>query len=329
MKKILVLGCNSFAGAAFTDACLKKDFQVVGINRSEPTSKIFQPFLENSNIKNFTFIQANLNTDHEMILAAMDSFQPQYIVDFAGQGMVAESWDQPQQWYQTNIVSKSIIHRHLLDVNYLEFYLRISTPEVYGSSNNLIKETDSMNPSTPYAVSHMATDLSIQNFHNNFSFPILIGRFANFYGPHQQLYRIIPITISSILSGKKMNLHGGGASIRAFIHSEDVNNGIFKMISRGVSGEVYHFSPQDFISIKDLVMKICHQMDAKFEKVVKVSDDRVGKDFAYLMDSSKARDKLQWEPEVQLEHGISSTIVWMTENYDKIKLLPSHYIHKE
>ena len=121
-----------------------------------------------------------------------------------------------------------------------------------------------MNPSTPYAISHMATDLSIFALHRNFSFPAIVGRFANFYGPYQQLYRIIPKAIISILNDKVLDLHGGGKSIRAFIHSDDVSKGIMKMIEEGRTGETYHFSPKDFFSISDLVQIICDELGADF-----------------------------------------------------------------
>ena len=249
MSKFLILGSNSFAGSCFIDYCISRDQNILGINRSDEGSQIFHPVRKNSNIKNYRFLQLDLNKDIDQILHEINNYEPDYIVDFAGQGMVAESWENPYQWYQTNIVSKSILHRHLIGKDFLKMYLRISTPEVYGSNENLIAEDSEMNPSTPYAISHMATDLSMLALEKNFKFPAAIGRFANFYGPHQQLYRIIPKTIISILNKKVLDLHGGGKSIRAFIHADDVSRGIMQMINMGKTGGSYHFSPNDFYSI--------------------------------------------------------------------------------
>ena len=243
--------------------------------------------------------------------------------------MVAESWQHPYQWYQTNIVSKAKIHRFLIGKSYLKNYIRISTPEVYGSNDSLIDESFSMNPSTPYAISHMATDLSILALHKNLSFPASIGRFANFYGPHQQLYRIIPKTIISVLNNSILNLHGGGKSVRAFIHADDVSNGILKIVETGKVGEVYHFSPEEFFSIKDIVMMICDELDADFKKHTKVTEDRAGKDFAYLMGSNKANSELKWNSKIALKTGIKQTIEWVKANLDEITKLSHEYEHKE
>ena len=329
MSKYLVLGSNSFAGGSFVNYCVNQGNQVVGINRSPETSQIFLPILNNPNKDNYCFHNLDINKDNDEVLNKIDEFKPDVIVDFAGQGMVAESWQNPHQWYQTNIVSKAKIHRFLIGKNYLKNYIRISTPEVYGSNDSLIDESFSMNPSTPYAISHMATDLSILALHKNLSFPASIGRFANFYGPHQQLYRIIPKTIISVLNNSILNLHGGGKSVRAFIHADDVSNGILKMVKTGRLGEVYHFSPEEFLSIKDIVMMICDELDADFDKHTKVTEDRAGKDFAYLMGSNKANSELKWNSEIALKTGIKQTIEWVKSNLDDITKLSHEYEHKE
>ena len=119
-----------------------------------------------------------------------------------------------------------------MKADYLDQFIRISTPEVYGSTSKVISEDHPYSPSTPYAISQMATDTSLMAFHNNLGFPVAITRAANYYGPGQQLYRIVPKTILSILKGTKLNLHGGGKSVRAFIHAKDSADGVMKIIDQ-------------------------------------------------------------------------------------------------
>ena len=59
--------------------------------------------------------------------------------------------------------------------------------------------------------------MQLLSFHKAYDFPVVFTRAANVYGPGQQLYRIIPRTILSLKSGKKLNLEGGGYSQRSFI----------------------------------------------------------------------------------------------------------------
>lgn len=326
--RIAVLGSNSFAGASFVANALERGAQVIGFNRSAEGAELFLPYRRVANCGNYEFFQADLNSDIDLIFSELERYQPQVVVDFAGQGMVAESWQNPAQWYQTNILSKVRLHEHLRQMNWLEKYIRVSTPEVYGSHNQSIKETWSYNPSTPYAVSHAAIDMSLRAFHAQYNFPVIFNRFANFYGPGQQLYRIVPRTIIYGLTGQKLQLHGGGNSVRAFIHSQDVANGIFASLERGEPGEIYHFSSERYLTIRAVVELICERMGIDFFTLAEVAPDRPGKDKAYLMDSSRAREELGWRDNISFEDGVHQTIDWVKENLEVIRQLPLNYVHK-
>ena len=327
-KKILVFGSNSCGGASYINYALANNYKIIGINRSKEGENCFLPYKKNKNKNNYTFHNFHLIKDLDSILSLIEIEKPEYIVDFAGQGMVAESWDNPVLWYETNLISKIKIHEYLKDKKWLKKYIRISTPEVYGSNSKKVNEEHNLNPSTPYAVSHAAIDMSLISYYKNYGFPVVLGRFANFYGPGQQTYRIIPKTILYAKAGKKLPLHGGGLSLRAFIHNTDVSNAIENLILKGKIGEIYNFSPTEFVSIKELVMKILSVMEVPFENSVIETNDRPSKDFSYFMDTKKAKSCLQWKPLVSLEEGIKSTIEWVNSNYGVLSKMPCTYQHK-
>jgi len=327
-RRVAVLGSNSFAGAALIKRLLDDGADVVGFNRSGEGSPIFLQHRWAPSAGRYRFVQADLNRDLDAITGVLRAFQPSVVADFAGRGMVAESWQNPDQWFETNIVAKVRLHDVLRTLEGLGRYIRVSTPEVYGSHESLLSETWQFNPSTPYAVSHAAIDMSLRTFHQRYGFPVVFTRFANFYGPGQQLYRIIPRTIIYALLNRKLQLQGGGRSVRAFIYGSDVANAIVRSIIHGVPGETYHFSPGDFYTIRDVVAAIAEYMNVDFGTLVEMVPDRPSKDQAYLMDSSKAHRALGWTPQVGLPGGIAKTVDWITANLGEIKNLPLHYIHK-
>jgi len=327
-ERFAVLGSNSFAGAALVARLVNDGAEVIGFNRSPESSEIFLPYRQSPNASRYTFYQADINNDLDFIAETLEKFRPQIVIDFAGQGMVAESWQNPAQWYTTNIVAKVRLHDRLRTYPWLERYIRISTPEVYGSQEECIRESWNYNPSTPYAVSHAAIDMSLRAFHQNHGFPVVFTRFANFYGPGQQLYRIVPRTIIYALTGRKLQLHGGGTSIRAFIEASDVADGIVRTINQGVPGQIYHFSSDRFLTIKEVVEIICERVGIAFSSLAEVSPDRAGKDQAYLMDASKAKENLGWMEKVSFEAGVDTTIAWVKANLKEIESLPLNYIHK-
>lgn len=328
MSGIFVLGSNSFAGSVFVDSALSEGHRLWGVNRSAESSAVFLPCKSNPRASAYQFRQMDINSDLPAVCEWMTETKPEYVVDFAGQGMVAESWQDPGQWYQTNIVSKAKIHDFLRKQDWLRKYIRISTPEVYGSTSSLIREDQPYRPSTPYAVSHAATDMSLTAFFNNYRFPVVLTRFANFFGPRQQLYRIVPRAILCAMTGRKLPLHGGGTSIRAFIHARDVASAVLATMARGKAGETYHFTPDRFVSIKEVVELICCKLGVDFERAVEVTADRPGKDQAYLMDASKARSELGWRPTISLEEGVDQTIGWVRANLEFMKTLSWDYAHK-
>lgn len=328
-ETIFVLGANSFAGSQFIASALQAGFSVVGINRSAESSDVFLPYRDLPGNPNYAFHQLDINQDFDDICHLLDQTQPEFMVDFAGQGMVAESWQDPLQWYQTNFISKVKLHEFLRKQSWLKRYVRISTPEVYGSSQSLIGENNHYLPSTPYAVSHAAIDMSLRTYFNHYDFPIIFTRYSNFYGPGQQLYRIIPRTIIYAMTGQKLQLHGGGKAVRAFIYGADVGSAVLATLSKGIVGESYHFSSSEFVSIKQLVEMICDKMHIRFGDFVEMAPDRPGKDLRYLMDDNKAKKQLFWQPQTNLSAGIDATIEWVSNNLDEIKQLPLNYIHKD
>jgi dTDP-glucose 4,6-dehydratase len=328
--KVAIIGSNSFSGASFARYCLEQGFEVLGASRSDEPASCFLPYrwLSPAQQKNFSFLRADLNRELDPLMIALKRFQPAWVVNFAAQGMVAQSWLHPEHWYQTNVVGNVLFHNHLRLANWLKKYVHVSTPEVYGSTSGLIDERAPFNPSTPYAASRAACDLHLKTFFQQYQFPVAWTRSANVYGPGQQLYRIIPRTILFIKLGRKLSLHGGGHSIRSFIHIRDVASATLTIAQQAPAGEAYHLATPHFISIRELVEMICRLMDADFSKIVEISEDRAGKDAAYLLDSKKARQTLGWKETIPLEEGIRETIAWIDQHFDTLRGQSHDYVHK-
>jgi dTDP-glucose 4,6-dehydratase len=330
-KKIAVLGSNSFSGASFVAYCLPLGMEILGISRSDEPAGVFLPYKwDNLNWPgSFRFERLDINHDTDKIADSIHKFRPDYIVNFAAQSMVAQSWEHPEHWYQTNVVGSVKLHERIRHFNFLKKYVHVSTPEVYGNCAGKVTESMPFNPSTPYAASRAACDLHLSVFFKQYKFPVVFTRASNVYGPGQQLYRIIPRTILYIKLGKKMQLHGAGSSLRSFIHIRDVASATMGIAQNGAAGEAYHISTDLYISIRELVELICKMMKADFRGAVEIVGERPGKDAAYLLDSSKLRSELGWGDHIGLREGIQETIDWVTNNLEELRKQPTEYVHKE
>lgn len=325
---VLVLASNSFSGASFIDFLLRQGARVVGVSRSPEAHRVFLPYRWSKRDGEFVFHQCDLNRDLDRLMEIVNTEKPAYVVNFAAQSMVGESWKYPDHWFMTNVVSTVRLHERLRHCDFMQKYVHVTTPEVYGSTEGFIRESAPFNPSTPYAVSRAAADMSLRTYFDAYRFPVVFTRAANVYGPGQQLYRIIPRTILFILLGRKLQLHGGGASRRAFIHMDDVSEATWRIAREAPAGETYHISTAEIVTVRDLVERICRKLGARFSDCVEIVGERLGKDAAYMLDSAKVRETLGWRDRISLEDGLDRCIGWVKTNLEELKRQPFDYVHK-
>jgi len=328
MSKFAVIGSNSFSGSDFVDLLLQEpELEVIGISRSPEKSPLYLPYKRRGRGR-FRFAQFDLVADLEPLLEFLDRERPSHIINFAALLEPAESWNRPEQWFYTNTLAAVRLADHLKDQGYLKHYVQISTPEIYGSCARPAGENSRPNPSTPYAASKAGADLFLEALAKHHGFPVSFVRSTNVFGPHQQLYRIIPRAIIHLKLGKPIELHGGGRAVRSFIHIRDVSRGEREVLRKGLPGAVYHFNSDEPMTVREVVRLVCRIMGADFDAAVADIGDRRGQDAAYLIDSTWTRGELGWAPQVTLEAGIREVLAWIEAHWDAIQREPMVYEHK-
>lgn len=328
VPKVVVLGSNSFSGAWFCEYALTQGAEVIGMSRSHEPDSVFLPYRWHGHDAAFRFYAYDLNRHLDEIMAIIEGEKIAYVVNFAAQSMVGQSWQHPEHWFMTNTVSTVALHNRLRQCAFLERYVHITTPEVYGSTEGFIDETTPYNPSTPYAVSRAAADMSLKTFFDAYHFPVVFTRAANVYGPGQQLYRIVPRAVLFARLGRKLNLHGGGVSQRVFIHMRDICDATWRVMTRGTPGACYHISGNEVVTIRALVERIAAKTGVAVSDLVEIGEERLGKDAAYLMDSGKIRKELGWSDHISLDQGLDDCIAWVDRNLDVLRRQPLDYVHK-
>lgn len=327
-ERFLVLGSNSFSGATFCDHLAACGYDVLATSRSAEPHEALLPYKWRKRPGTVRFERVDINHDLDALDILLKRDGPTHVVNFAAQSMVGQSWDHPDDWMRTNVISTVRLHNLLRSYDGLERYVHVTTPEVYGSTNGWVREDHPFNPSTPYAVSRAAGDMSLKTYVENFGLPAVSTRAANVYGPGQQLYRIIPRTVFAAMSGQKLRLDGGGKSMRVFIHMADVSDATLKVALHGNPGDCYHISGYELVSIRELVEIILDALGASFEECVEIGPERPGKDTAYMLDTLKIRTELGWRDRIGLREGIEDTIAWAKQFEADLPNLPTQYAHK-
>lgn len=324
-RRIAILGGNSFSGSWTIRALSEMGHELVVINRSKEIEECYRPYNKAENIKIFTL---GSNYLPRSLVEICDEFEVGSLINFSAQSMVAESWNSPWDWYETNVVWLSRLTAELLKWGNLERWIQFSTPEVYGSTSDWIKESTNFNPSSPYAISRAAGDWHLLAEHKRSNLPVIFTRASNVYGPFQQKYRIIPRCLIAAAIGERINLHGGGTSIRSFIHISDVTSALIKILKLGKIGETYHISTTELVEIRQVVQMAYTAYDLNAENYVNVVKERDGKDFSYHLDSDKVRNTLKWNDRVKLEEGLLDTKKWVDTWIKELVEAPSEYSHQ-
>ena len=323
-----ILGSNSFTGSSFAKHVLDLGSEVLSVSRSEQPIRALLPQSWSDHASRDRYLQADINSDLDTIIEALRVFRPDVVVNFAAQSMVGQSWDSPEDWYRTNVVGLSRLVRGLGALPEGFRFVHVTTPEVYGSTDGWIVESDHFRPTTPYAVSRAAGDFHLQAMHRERDFPVVFTRAANVYGPGQSLYRLIPRVFLSARLGLKVPLHGDGSSVRCFVHARDVAEATRLVAEGGRLGSTYHISTSEPVTIADLIRRCASIAGVAWEDLVSPAPERAGKDATYLLDSTRLRNELGWQPQMQLQEGLVSVLSWIDDNLDLLRHQPLEYVHR-
>lgn len=326
--RYVVLGSNSFSGSHFVARLLQDGHEVLGISRSPEVPVVYRAYGWAQSPATFEFVSINMN-DVEAVAKKLKEFLPDVVVNFAAQSMVAQSWELPEHWYQTNVLSLVRLVTVLEQLPDLQKYVHVTTPEVYGSTEGWVSESRNFQPTTPYAVSRAAGDMHLSAMQETRGFPVCFTRAANVYGPGQQIYRVIPRALLYARLKRRLKLDGGGHSTRSFIHIKDVVDATYLIAERGVPGAAYHISTDEIISIRELVERACVLTGVSLSDLVVEGPERPGKDATYMLDSSRLKTEFGWAPKITLEQGMKDTLAWIDENLTELAAAPDSYVHKE
>lgn len=276
-ERYLILGASSFYGRNFADLVEERGGKVTRLSRKE----------------------WELGDE-------LEDMETDYIVNFMSRSLVAESWAAPLAWVDTNVRLTTFLFEELRLCRLCKYkkFVHVSTPEVYGSTDGWVDENyGGWRPSTPYAVSRAAGDYMLLAYQRAYGLPAVITRTANIYGPGQQPHRFIPTAFDTLRKGERLLLHGGGHTVRSWIHVKDACSALYKVCREGSIGRTYHISTQQEHSVLQVARKICRLL-GKHESILGSQPDRLGKDQCYLLKSDTLRN-MGWRDSIMLDRGLA------------------------
>ena len=262
-----------------------------------------------------TFIQADIG-DGPAMRAALEDHDVDVIVNFAAESHNSLAILDPGRFMRTNALGTQVLCDAARLVGVDRFH-HVSTCEVYGDlaldDPGAFTEDSPYRPRTPYNASKAAADHIVRAYHETFDLPITITNCSNNYGPYQFPEKVIPLFTTRALNDQTLPLYESTANQREWLHVMDHCTAIELVLESGRVGETYNVGSgveASIAEIADLVLAAAGK-PASLKTIV---PDRPGHDRRYLLDSSKLRSELGWEPTISFADGLHDTVTWYAEH---------------
>ena len=327
MKKFIVTGGLGFIGSNLIEILLKKNFQVINLDKITYSSNFYN-VKEFRNNRKYKFYKCDIGNKAK-IDKILNIHKPICVFNLAAETHVDKSIDNPKNFIKSNIVSFFNFLECLkkyFKKNPRTRLIHISTDEVYG---DILKGRSTENypyrPSSPYAATKAASDHLLRSYIRTYKFPAIVTNCSNNYGPKQHPEKLIPKIIFNIINNKNLPLYGNGKNSREWIYVKDHCSALIKIFKKGKLGEFYNIGSNKNLENHHLVrflLKIGKKkIDLGNNVKIKYVKDRPGHDLRYAINSKKLKQNLKWKINVNLPNGLDKTFSWYLNNLSYFKNL--------
>jgi UDP-glucuronate decarboxylase len=310
MKNILVTGGAGFIGFNLSKKLLENGHKVICVDNLITGN--LQNVKDLEKFPNFTFIEKNISDPS--ILEIEELRKLDKIYDMACPASPVDFSKIPLEILATCSVGvKNLLE--LAKKNNARI-LHASTSEVYGDPKEHPQKESYWGHANPYGPracydegKRFAESL-IYNYREKYNLNTAIVRIFNTYGPHMRPDdgRVVSNFINQALSNKSITVYGNGSQTRSFCFIEDEVDGIIKLMESKESGPINVGNPHEF-TIKELAEKVINLIPNTSSKII--FNDLPKDDPAQRRpDISLAKEKLGWEPKIELEEGLKETIIY-------------------
>tara|TARA_B100000768_G_C11280089_1_gene378056 strand:+ start:257 stop:1210 length:954 start_codon:yes stop_codon:yes gene_type:complete len=311
MKNILITGGCGFIGSNFINYFMEKykNLNIINIDAIYYCADETNILYEFRRSDRYTFIKGNIN-NKELIELILNTHNIDTIIHFAAQSHVDNSFSNPLQYSNDNILGTHTLLECIKNNKNIEKFIHVSTDEVYGENDNDIKNEKSLlNPTNPYSATKAAAEMLVNSYVYSYNIPAIITRGNNVYGPRQYPEKLIPKFILALKMDEKCSIHGEGNTRRSFLYIDDVVRAFDIILHKGVIGAIYNIGTEIEYSVMEITEKLVKLIKNKtdFDNEIEFVEDRKYNDKRYYINFDKL-EKLGWKHTIKLEEGLKKTI---------------------
>jgi CDP-glucose 4,6-dehydratase len=319
-RHAFVTGATGFVGSHVARFLVDKGAQVVCLQRDEARINSLDLFELRASVD---VVHGSVE-DLPLIQRILNEYEIDAVFHLAAQALVGAANRSPLSTFETNIRGTYMLLEACRLSPTVKRVVVASSDKAYGSHEELpYDEEHALKGIFPYDASKVCTDVLARSYAQNYAMPVAVTRFANIYGPGDlNTSRVIPGTIVSVLRDEAPVIRSDGSPVRDFVYADDAARGYLLTAERidDVAGEAFNFGSGSPVRILDLVNEIIllAGRDEKLAAKVMLKSKIQSEIDAQFLSSTRARTRLGWIPEVDLEEGLRRSIEWYRQHLDGI-----------
>ena len=305
MSHCLVTGAAGFIGSHLAEALLADGHTVVGL---DCFTDYYPRPLKEQNLAGlratpgFTFAEADLRTDH--LAPTFDGVD--VVFHQAAMAGLLKSWTNFDAYMTCNIQATQRLLEAARAAS-VRHVVHASTSSVYGRDVSG-DEDQPMCPASPYGLTKLAAEHLVWTYRDSFGVPVTVLRYFSIYGPRQRPDMGIYLLIDAVLHGTPMTIFGDGEQTRGNTYVSDVVQANRRALAHGPTGTAFNIGGGSLVSWNETIALVENIVGQPLQRVP--GPMRPGEQRHALADTTRARQILDWQPQVDIETGLRAQVEW-------------------
>ncbi|NLG49853.1 MAG: NAD-dependent epimerase/dehydratase family protein [Chloroflexi bacterium] len=301
--KVMVTGGAGFIGSHVVDACLEAGHDVLVVDDLSTGKRA------NLNPR-ARFYEVDIR-DAQALEQVFDQERPEAIAHQAARANVRESMVKPLLYADVNVLGSLTLLELARKYGCRKIVYASTGGACYGEPEYLpVDENHPVNPLDPYGASKHFVEhyLFIYRTHYNLDYTIL--RYPNVYGPRQDPYGeagVVAIFANMMLEGGQPIINGAGDQQRDFVYVGDVARANLLALTQG-GGQILNLGSGKGTSVNEIFALLRELTGCNCKE--QHGPAKLGEVYRTYLLADKARQELQWEPQVSLRDGLAKTVAF-------------------
>ncbi len=300
--KVLITGANGFIGSHLTRLLVKTNFQVYALVRPNSNLSRIQDILSQLELW-----QGDL-LDNEQLSSYLDQIRPDICLHLAWYAVPGKYLEARENLSMLN-ASLNLASK-LAELGCQKF-IGIGTCIEYDTALGYFSESSPTKPTNLYATTKLALQQVLTEWGKTVEMEVAWIRLFYQYGPGEDIRRLIPMVICSLLQSKPAQLTRG-EQIRDYLHVEDVAAAILAVAKSNLSGVVNVGSGKP-VTVAEMALTVAKILGKTDLLDLGAIPYRTGDPMFICANNQLLLSQTDWSPKYTLEEGLANTIMWWQE----------------